>query len=359
MEKPIIGLTQGDTNGVGLEIVLKTILPEGFTDICTPVVFANKRLLIRTLQMMGETMKFQTIESAADARRGKINVVDLPEHPVEVKYGEPTAESGLAALASLEAACAALEAGDIDALVTAPISKEAIQSDAFRFPGHTEYLEARFADADSPEDSARQASMILFNDDLRVALMTTHLPLAKVSGTIRADKIVETVARLDRTLRRDFACDRPRIAVLSLNPHNGDGGLLGDEEQREIIPAIHALAERKILAFGPYSADGFFGSGQWREFDAVLAMYHDQGLIPFKTLAGQSGVNFTSGLEVIRTSPDHGTAYDIAGRNLADPDSMREAVYKAIDLLRARKRYDEFSANPLPVSVHKSSNKPQ
>ncbi len=356
MENLRIGITQGDTNGVGLEIVIKAFLPEGFTEICTPVVFANKHLFIQTLQLIGETMKFHTINSASEARPGKINLVNIGPDSMTPRYGVPDAESGKAAYESLNAACQALEEGFIDAIVTAPISKEAIQNENFKFPGHTEFLEQRFADENNPES---KALMILFNDELRVALLTTHLPISKVSGEITSEKIISIVKQLDKTLRRDFACDRPRIAVLSLNPHNGDGGLLGEEEASIITPAIKALKDEKILAFGPYPADGFFGSEQWRNFDAVLAMYHDQGLAPFKTIAGTSGVNFTSGLEIIRTSPDHGTAYDIAGQNIADAASMREAINKASDLAERRKRYDEFSANPLPFSMHKSSNKPQ
>lgn len=356
MEKLKIGLTQGDTNGVGLEIIIKSIMPEGFTDICTPIIFANKKLFARTLQDMGENLKYQTVESAAEARPGRISLVNVGDSPVTPTYGAPTPESGRAALQSLEAACEALDNGDIDVLVTAPISKEAIQSDEFHFPGHTEYLESKFADEGNPDC---KAMMILFNDLLRVALLTTHLPLSKVSETIRKDKIIDAVKRFDHTLRRDFGCDRPRIAVLSLNPHNGDGGLLGSEEKDEILPAINELKEEKILAFGPYAADGFFGSESWRNFDGVLAMYHDQGLAPFKTIAGQTGVNFTSGLEIIRTSPDHGTAYDIAGTGTADAISMREAIYKGIDIYRARTRYDEMTSDPLPLSIQKSSNKPQ
>lgn len=356
MEKLKIGLTQGDINGVGLEVLLKAVNTEGFTEICTPVIFANKKLVIRTLEMIGETMKFQTIDSAEAAKSGKINIVNIDSHPVNPTYGKPTTESGLAAFDSLKTACDALEKGTIDALVTAPISKEAIYGNEFPFPGHTEYLEHRFEDKESPDS---KALMILFNDDIRIALLTTHLPLSKVSDTVNSKTIIETVKRLDKTLRRDFRCDRPKIAVLSLNPHNGDGGLLGDEEQKEIRPAIAALKEEKLLVFGPYAADGFFGSEMWRNFDGILAMYHDQGLAPFKTLAGNSGVNFTSGLDIVRTSPDHGTAYDIAGKNLADPSSMREAIYKAIDIVRARRNFDEFSADPLPITEHKSSNKPQ
>lgn len=349
MEKLRVGLTQGDTNGVGLEIILKAIIPEGTTELYTPVLFANRKLVQSTLQgVTDENVKLQHIPTAADVVDGRINVMNIGEVPVEPTYGVATPESGAAALASLEAAVKALVEGDIDVLVTAPINKSSIQSDSFRFPGHTEYLEDRLG------EEGEKSLMILFNDEMRIALLTTHLPISKVSEGVRADRIVDAVKRFDNTLRRDFGCERPRIAVLALNPHCGDGGLLGDEEQKEIIPAIEALHEDNVLAFGPYAADGFFGQRLWKEFDGVLAMYHDQGLAPFKALATKEGVNFTSGLGYIRTSPDHGTAYDIAGHMTADPTSMREAIYSAIDIYRNRERYDEASANPLKISLPKS-----
>lgn len=354
-----IGITQGDTNGIGLEIIIKALAPEGMTDLFTPVIFANKKLMQQTISAIRDiNLKFQTVESAADARDGKINLVNIGQHPVTPEYGVPTSESGQAAYQALATACEALEDGEIDALVTAPISKEAIQNDNFKFPGHTEFLQHRFTDGDDSENDSK-ALMILFNDNLRIALLTTHLPLSQVSNEVRTDRIIDAVKRFDHSLRRDFGCDRPKIAVLSLNPHCGDGGLLGDEEQREIIPAINHLRDENLMVFGPYAADGFFGSGQWHEFDGVLAIYHDQGLAPFKTIAGGSGVNFTSGLDIVRTSPDHGVAYDIAGQMRADATSMREAIYKAIDITRSRERYDEATANPLPIATHKSSNKPQ
>lgn len=353
MEKPIIGITQGDTNGIGLEVIVKALAPEGITDLLTPVIFANKHLLIQTINSLkGENLKFQQVSSAAGAVAGRINLVNIGDK-VAVNYGTPSQESGKAAFMSLKAACNALEEGSIDALVTAPISKEAIQNDEFHFPGHTEYLQDRFG------DEVKKAQMILLNDEVRVALLTTHLPISKVSENIVAQRIVDAAKRLSHSLTRDFACDRPKIAVLSLNPHCGDSGLLGNEEQQEIRPAVKELLDEGILAFGPYAADGFFGSGEWRKFDAILAMYHDQGLAPFKTIAGTTGVNYTAGLEVIRTSPDHGTAYDIAGRMVADATSMREAIYKAIDILRMRRGYDAAAANPLRIAVQKVSNKPQ
>ena len=344
MEKLRVGLTQGDTNGVGLEIILKSIIPEGTTDLYTPVIFANRKLVQSTLQALGEeNVRLQHIPAASDVVDGRINIVNIGDAPIEPAYGTPTPESGRAAYEALQAAVEALAEGDIDVLVTAPINKSAIQSDDFHFPGHTEFLEARLG------EEGEKALMILFDDKMRVALLTTHLPIAKISDEVTADRIVDTVKRLDLTLRRDFGCERPRIAVLGLNPHCGDGGLLGEEEQREIIPALWRLQEENVLAFGPYPADAFFGRELWREFDGVLAMYHDQGLAPFKALARDGGVNYTSGLGYVRTSPDHGTAYDIAGLMEADPTSMREAIYRALDIYRNRERYDEASANPLKI----------
>ena len=354
MEKPIIALTQGDTNGVGLEIVVKALAPEGMCDLITPVIFANKKLMAQTISALkGENLKFYPVESAADARPGRVNLVNVGDAPISPSYGHPTPESGRAAFLSLEAACDAVLSGDVDAIVTAPISKEAIQNDDFRFPGQTEYLEAKFA------SEGEKARMILFNDDLRVALLTTHLPVAEVAAHVTKKNIIEAAESLNASLRRDFGLERPKIAVLSLNPHCGDGGLIGREEKEEIIPAIAELSDKGILAFGPYAADGFFANGSRRNFDGILAMYHDQGLAPFKALAGASGVNFTSGLDCVRTSPDHGTAYDIAGQWCADPASMRNAIFKACDIIRARDFFDEASENPLPTSVQKVSNKPQ
>lgn len=349
MDKLKIGLTQGDTNGVGLEIILKAIIPEGATELYTPVLFANRKLVQSTLQALGaDNIKLQHIPSAADAVEGRINVVNVGDAPIEPVYGTPTPESGRAAREALEAAVGALSDGDVDVLVTAPINKGAIQDKDFHFPGHTEFLEARLG------EEGEKSLMVLFDDRMRVALLTTHLPVSKISDSVTADRIIDTVKRFDSSLRRDFGCERPRIAVLALNPHCGDGGLLGDEEQREILPAIAKLQEENVLAFGPYPADGFFGQSLWKEFDGVLAMYHDQGLAPFKALATNEGVNFTAGLGYIRTSPDHGTAYDIAGRMTADATSMREAIYSAIDIYRNRERYDEASANPLKISQPKS-----
>ncbi len=411
-----IGITQGDANGVGPEVIIKALSPEGMTEMMTPVIFANKSVILATMQRLrGENFRFQAVSSASDAKEGKINLVNTGSQQLKPIYGEPTKESGLSAYEALEAAVEALVNGDIDALVTAPICKSTINSEDFHFPGHTEYLEDRLVDKDdssqedipdpeedvdseepaeqietsesveesgpdgesqSAEDSGdaegpessetagsdddpfgelpAKAQMILFNDDLRVALLTTHLPLSEVSGSVTQANIIRSVRRFENTLRKDFRCDRPRIAVLSLNPHSGDNGLLGSEEKDEILPALTKLRAKGILAFGPYPADGFFGNGEWRKFDGVLAMYHDQGLAPFKTIAGQAGVNFTSGLDYVRTSPDHGTAFDIADEMKADPTSMRNAIFRAIDILKARKRYEEMTRNPLKIKPVKS-----
>lgn len=336
-----VGITQGDFNGIGPEIIVRTLADESITELFTPVVFADCQIIAEAARTAGVNLpRLNRIQSASEARDGKINIVDLKLDNVSPTPGKPTPESGAASVAALEKAVRAITENDVDVLVTAPISKEAVQSDRFRFPGHTEYLE-------SCAGGECKAQMILFDDSLRVALVTTHLPLAEVPAAISAEKVGEAVKAFAHTLRQDFGIERPKIAVLSLNPHCGDGGLLGHEEQDSIIPAIEACMEAGTLAFGPYAADGFFGTAAYAGFDGVLAMYHDQGLAPFKALARQNGVNFTAGLPFVRTSPDHGTACDIAWTGKADPTSMREAIYKAIDIFRCRKTFKEASANPL------------
>lgn len=342
MQRPIrVGITHGDINGISYEVILKTLGDERMTEICTPVVFGSGKLVGYYRKALGiEDFNYNTISSAEDARDGAINIVNISEEEFRVDIGRPTLESGRAAVMALDAATEALCDGQIDVLVTAPISKDAVHQAGFEFPGHTEYLQARLGEGS-------EALMVLFSEPLRVALATTHMPLSDVAGAISADLVEQKVRTLDATLRRDFRIERPRIAVLSVNPHNGDNGVLGSEETEKLAPALEKLIEDKILVFGPYAADGFFGAGMHRKFDGILAMYHDQGLTPFKALAGQTGVNFTAGLEYIRTSPDHGTGYDIAGRGEADPTSMREAIYEAIDIYRARAAFDRASANPL------------
>lgn len=343
MSRPIrVGITHGDTNSISYELILKALDNELITELCTPVVFGSSRVAAwyrKALEM--ETMPMNQVNGCDQIRDGECNLVNITPEEIKIEVGKPTGESGRAALLSLKRAIEALRNGDIDVLVTAPINKQAIQSDEFHFPGHTEYLQSKLG-----EDSDK-ALMILFSDRLRVALVTTHLPVNRVSQELSVEKISDTVRAFDNSLRRDFGLGRPRIAVLGLNPHNGDGGLLGDEEQTMIIPAIEQCNEDGLLVFGPFAADGFFGSGAYTHYDGVVAMYHDQGLAPFKAIASESGVNFTAGLPYVRTSPDHGTAYDIAGQGVADPTSFRQAIYEAVNIYRNREAQDEAEANPL------------
>lgn len=337
-----IGLTHGDTNGIGYEVILKALEDVRMADLATFVVYGSaKAAAFYRKAMELPQVQLNRVDSAADARDGQYNIVNVVDEDLKIDPGMATEAAGKAAFAALEAAVADLKAGDIDVLVTAPINKKSIQSSDFDFPGHTEYLQNRLGgDGD-------KALMIMCNDNMRIALVTTHTPLAKVSEAITSELIVEKLEQFDRSLRRDFAVQSPRIAVLSINPHAGEDGLLGEEEEKVIVPAIAAAREKKILAFGPYAADGFFGSSAYTHFDGILAMYHDQGLTPFKTLAMDSGVNFTAGLPLVRTSPDHGTGYDIAAKNLAKPDSLRAAIYAAIDIYRNRRIFDDACRHPL------------
>jgi 4-hydroxythreonine-4-phosphate dehydrogenase len=338
-----IGITQGDINGIGYEVLIKTFLDPRVAELFTPVVYGSQKAASFHKKCIpeSESLTFHPVKSAHEAQSRRVNLVICGnEDQVQVELGQSTAVAGQSALAALQAACDELQEGLIDALVTLPINKANIQSDAFRFPGHTEYLDARFHDT--------EPLMILASDRMRVGLVTIHLPLAEVAPHITESAIVEKLRALKSSLVRDFAIRNPRIAVLALNPHAGDEGLLGREEQEIIRPAILTAAKENILAFGPFAADGFFGSGAYASYDAVLAMYHDQGLAPFKALAGEdSGVNFTAGLSVVRTSPAHGTGFDIAGKNLADEGSFRSALYLAADVVRNRRFYAGITANPL------------
>ncbi|MCM1309397.1 MAG: 4-hydroxythreonine-4-phosphate dehydrogenase PdxA [Bacteroides sp.] len=338
-----VGITHGDYNGIGYEIILKAFEDPQMFDLCTPVVYGSQRLASAyRKQLEIPTVPVWRAESGSQAKDGHLNFVNVVGDDEQLTPGHSTEAAGKAALAALERATSDLKTGEIDVIVTAPINKENIQGPEFHFPGHTEYFEAALGDA------GNHALMIMASEDgLRVALATVHLPLAKVAGEINTELIVRRLEEFNSSLIRDFGVHSPRIAVLALNPHAGDGGLLGKEEEEIIIPAVAEANNLKIQAFGPYPADGFFGAGHHVHFDGILAMYHDQGLIPFKTLCGTSGVNFTAGLPFVRTSPDHGTAYDIAGKGVADAQSMRQAIYMAIDALRNREIHDEAFANPL------------
>ena len=340
-----VGITHGDTNGIGYEVILKTLEDNRLSDLCTIVVYGSaKAASFYRKAMELPQVQLNRVDSAADARDGVFNIINVVGEDLKVEPGIASEAAGGAAFAALEAAVADLRAGDIDVLVTAPIDKHSIQSPTFTFPGHTEYLQSSLADDTMPD---AKALMILCTDYLRVALATAHMPIAEVPGALSKELIVDKLKDFDRSLRRDFGVQNPRIAVLSLNPHAGERGLLGKEEQEIIIPAIAEAQTHKILAFGPYASDGFFGSESYRAFDGVLAMYHDQGLAPFKTIAMDAGVNFTAGLPFVRTSPDHGTGYDIAGKGQASAESMRSAIYMALDIYRNRGRHDEAYRRPL------------
>lgn len=334
-----IGITHGDINGIGYEVILKMLDDNRILELCTPIIYGSAKIAAFYRKALGmQQQQLHQINNVAEARDGAVNIINVVGEECKVEPGQSTKEAGAAAFAALEKAVQDVSAGALDAIVTAPINKDNIQSDLFTFPGHTEYLEASVGG---------KALMVLFNRDIRVALVTTHLPISKIAENITAERIVEKLKIFSDSLRSDFAIVHPRIAVLALNPHAGENGLLGSEEQDVIIPAITAAKEQGVECYGPYAADGFFGSGLFKHFDGILAMYHDQGLAPFKTMAMDSGVNFTAGLPIVRTSPDHGTGYDIAGEGKASEQSMREALYAAIDITRNRERYKEMTANPL------------
>lgn len=340
-----VGITHGDINGIGYEVLLKTLESFSVADICTPVVYGSAKIAAFYRKAIADIpdVKLSVIDSAAQVEtdRPRCYIINVVPEDTPVNPGEITKAAGEAAVAALDRATADLRAGLIDVLVTCPINKNAIHGRDFDFPGHTEYLENCFG------GQGRKAMMIMAAEGLRVALVSIHSPIAQVPQSISVDSVTEAIEAFARSLTADFAVHAPRIAVLALNPHAGDGGVIGSEERDFIIPAIEEANRRRILAFGPYPADGFFASGAYDKFDGILAMYHDQGLTPFKLLAGNRGFNFTAGLPFVRTSPDHGTAFDIAGRGVADPQSLREAIYAAIDIYHNRISEAEAVANPL------------
>ena len=340
-----VAITQGDTNGVGYEVIFKVFEDPTMLELCTPIIYGSSKIAAYHKKALTKETNFSVINSAEEARDGRLNLLSCFEDEIKVEFGQPSEEAGGAAFKALDRAMTDFRKGLYDILVTAPINKATIQSPGFHFPGHTEYIETSLGEG-------KKALMILMNDRLRVALVTTHLPIKDVATAITKEGIMEKATIFHQALKRDFRISNPRIAVLALNPHAGDDGLLGAEEKNIISPAIEALAKKGIQAFGPYPADGFFGAGTFNYFDGVLAMYHDQGLAPFKTIALDNGVNYTAGLPIIRTSPDHGTAYDIAGQDKADENSMRQAIYTAIDVFRNRQFYDEPLQNPLPKLFH-------
>lgn len=335
-----VAITQGDINGIGYEVILKAFEDPTMLELCTPIIYGSPKIMTYHRKAINLETSFTIINSASEVQHGKINVVNCNDDEVKVELGKPSRESGKAAFDALEKAMTEYKDGLFDVLVTAPIHKQMIQSESFTFPGHTEYIEQSIGEG-------AKALMILASERLRVALVTGHVPVAKVATTLSQELVQEKLELFNTSLKSDFGINAPRIAVLALNPHAGDGGVIGNEEETTIIPAIKAMREQGILCYGPFSADGFFGNGSYCHFDGVLAMYHDQGLIPFKVLAMDEGVNFTAGLPLVRTSPDHGTAFDIAGKGEASENSFRQAIYMAIDVFRNRKGDAEARRNPL------------
>ena len=343
-EKLKVGITIGDINGIGMEVIIKALEDKRVLDFFTPIVYGNSKVASYHRKAIGvQDFSFQIINNPNTANTKRPNLINCWDEEAKITLGESNSEGGKYALISLEKAMEDLQNGGIDVLVTAPIDKHNIQQQGFNFPGHTEYL--------MEKAKSKEVLMLMVCEDLKLGVVTGHIPLSEVSKKLHKKEIVNKIKTLNKTLKEDFWVRRPRIAVLGLNPHAGDNGLLGNEEQRIISPAIKtAQEEEDILAFGPFPADGFFASGEYKKFDAVLAMYHDQGLIPFKYIAARRGVNYTAGLPFIRTSPDHGTGLDIAGKNKASHDSLLEAIFTAIHIHNKRSETKELLANPLPLS---------
>ncbi|MCW3078188.1 MAG: 4-hydroxythreonine-4-phosphate dehydrogenase [Bacteroidetes bacterium] len=342
-EKVIVGISQGDVNGIGLEVVLKTLMEPGIAEICTPVLFSSQKTVSYYRKVLGlEEFNFNPIRDFNALNNKKVNVFICYEEEINIEMGKPTETGGKYAYLSLQKATEALVNKNINALVTAPINKSTIQSPDFKFIGHTEYLGSMLGG---------EPLMLLCSDNgLRIAVVTGHVPVSEIASKITVENVSSKILKLHESLIKDFGVRKPRIAVLGLNPHAGDNGAIGNEDKDIIIPAIQKTNLKYNMVYGPYAADGFFGNGTYKQFDGVLAMYHDQGLIPFKTIAFNDGVNFTAGLNGVRTSPDHGTAYDIAGKNIANEQSFKKALYAAIDIYKNRQLHSEISENPLPFT---------
>jgi len=335
-----IGFTHGDINGIGYEIIIKSLIDNQIVDLITPIVFGISKVASyhrKTLNL--QDFNFNLVKRVDTANPKRPNIVNIFDREVKIDLGTLTDIAGEMAHLSLKAALDSLDHGEIDAIVTAPINKKNIQSKDFSFPGHTEFFADRY--------EVHDYLMLMVSNELRIGVITGHIPLRDVSAALNDDLVMRKIKIMHDSLKRDFAIQKPKIAVLGLNPHAGDNGLLGTEEQEILIPVINKAQDENMLVYGPYPADGFFGTTNYKQFDGILAIYHDQGMVPFKTLAFESGVNYTAGLPIIRTSPAHGTAFDIAGQDKADASSMRAAVYLACDIFRNRTDFDEMNANPL------------
>ncbi|HPO48044.1 MAG: 4-hydroxythreonine-4-phosphate dehydrogenase 1 [Bacteroidetes bacterium ADurb.Bin057] len=344
MEKLLkIGITQGDINGVGYEIILKTLADNRILENAVFIIYGSSKVAaFYKKQLEMDNLNFNIVRKAEEANPRRINIINCCNDEIKVEMGVPTKEAGEAAFKALEAATDDLKNGIIDGIVTAPINKATIQSERFNFNGHTEYLQSKF--------DQNESLMLLVSERLKVALATNHEPINAVAGLLTEELLLKKLTLLKKSLQRDFMIRQPRIAVLALNPHAGDDGLIGKEEINIIAPAVKKANEEGIICVGPLAADGFWGSSELTHYDAVLAMYHDQGLAPFKAIAMNTGVNFTAGLPIVRTSPDHGTAYNIAGKNLADENSFRQAVFAVFDIVKNRDLYDEINENPLQIN---------
>ncbi len=352
-EKPIIGITTGDINGIGTEVIIKTFSDNRMLDLCTPVIFASNKVINYYRRIVTEhTFNFSSTKDLTKLNPKQVNIFNCWDEEVPIQPGVLTDAGGKYAIRSLMVATQCLKDGELDAIVTAPIHKSNTNTPDFPYTGHTPFFKDKFG--------AKDVLMLLYSPQLRVALATEHMPISKVASAITKELLVSKIGLLRESLIKDFGTDKPRIAVLGLNPHAGDDGQIGSEEQTIIRPVIEQLKQTGNLIFGPYSADAFFARGSYTQFDAVLAMYHDQGLVAFKTLEQGEGINYTAGLPIIRTSPDHGTAFDIAGKNIADPTSLREAVFQSISLLNQRRNYASATASPLRRGrIEKEKEKPE
>ncbi|MBN1952957.1 MAG: 4-hydroxythreonine-4-phosphate dehydrogenase PdxA [Bacteroidales bacterium] len=338
--KIVVGITHGDINSISYEVIIKALMDNRILDSYIPVVYGSPKVAAYHRKALNiDNFSFNTVKSPEEANAKRANIINCIDEDVRVELGKSTSYAGKASIEALEIATQDLADGKIDVLVTGPINKYNIQSDKFQYAGHTDFLESRF--------DTEGALMFMINQYFRIGVLTAHIPLSKVPEYITRDSVMRKVRIMNQSLIKDFGIRKPRIAVLGLNPHAGDNGVIGDEEQKEIVPALDALREENILAFGPFPADGFFGSGHFSRFDGILAMYHDQGLIPFKSMDYHGGVNFTAGLPIIRTSPAHGTAFELAGKDQASPESLRHAIYLACDIFAARNGFAELTANPL------------
>ena len=339
-ENIIVGISIGDLNGIGSEVVLKTFEDSRMLEMCTPVIFANVKQLSFIKRNLNSEINLHGIDRLDQLVLGKVNVLNVWREGFDLNLGTNDETVGEYAIKSFVTATQALKEGKVDVLVTAPINKYNIQSDTFKFPGHTDYL---------AQELEGDALMFMVQDNLRVGLLTDHIPVSEVASHLTEALITKKIEIIKQSLIQDFSINKPRIAVLGVNPHCGDGGVIGNEDDLILKPTLKKIFEKGTLVFGPFPADGFFGSNQYEKYDAVIATYHDQGLIPFKTLSFGNGVNYTAGLNRVRTSPDHGTAYDIAGKGIADYNSFKEAVYLAIDIFHSRNQYQEISQNPLKI----------